>query len=84
MDEYICSIFMNGALSFCCLSLSLLVLRCPHRTGLQTFAIHNTCEDSLLATPLIIDLVVMTELMTRVTYKTDDMKVRSLEFMVCC
>ena len=31
---------------------------------------HNTCEDSLLASPLIIDLVVLTELMTRITYKT--------------
>jgi len=40
--------------------------------GLNTIAIHNTCEDSLLASPLIIDLVILTELMTRITYKTND------------
>ncbi|CAF1236814.1 unnamed protein product [Rotaria sordida] len=40
--------------------------------GLNTIAIHNTCEDSLLASPLIIDLVILTELMTRITYKTSD------------
>ncbi|CAF1154990.1 unnamed protein product [Adineta ricciae] len=40
--------------------------------GLSTIAIHNTCEDSLLASPLIIDLVILTELMTRITYKTNN------------
>ncbi|KAJ2747759.1 Myo-inositol-1-phosphate synthase [Coemansia sp. BCRC 34301] len=41
--------------------------------GLNTISIYNTCEDSLLASPLIIDLFMMTELMTRVAYrvKTD-------------
>jgi myo-inositol-1-phosphate synthase len=38
--------------------------------GRSTIAVHNTCEDSLLSSPLIIDLVVLTELMTRVRYKT--------------
>lgn len=42
--------------------------------GKQTIVLHNTCEDSLLAAPLIIDLVILTELMSRVTYKTDSMK----------
>lgn len=41
--------------------------------GRQSISIYNICEDSLLATPLIIDLVTVTELMTRVEYKTDDM-----------
>ncbi|VDO79640.1 unnamed protein product [Heligmosomoides polygyrus] len=36
--------------------------------GLQTFVIHNTCEDSLLATPLIYDLAILTELATRIRY----------------
>ncbi|KJH50406.1 inositol-3-phosphate synthase [Dictyocaulus viviparus] len=36
--------------------------------GRQTFVIHNTCEDSLLATPLIYDLVILTELMTRIHF----------------
>lgn len=34
--------------------------------GEQSVVMHNTCQDSLLATPLIIDLVVLTELMQRV------------------
>ena len=42
-------------------------------TGLNTISIHNTCEDSLLAAPLIIDLIILSELMTRITYKTDAM-----------
>ena len=32
----------------------------------------NECQDSLLATPLIIDLVLLAELLTRVTYRTDE------------
>ena len=34
--------------------------------GRNTIALHNTCEDSLLASPLILDLVLLTELVTRV------------------
>jgi len=41
--------------------------------GKSTISMHNVCEDSLLACPLIIDLAIVTELMTRVTYKTEDM-----------
>ncbi|KAG7855861.1 hypothetical protein KL939_004325 [Ogataea angusta] len=37
--------------------------------GHNRISIHNVCEDSLLATPLIIDLLVMTEFLSRVTYK---------------
>lgn len=37
--------------------------------GHNRISIHNVCEDSLLATPLIIDLLVMTEFCTRVSYK---------------
>ncbi|ORC92915.1 myo-inositol-1-phosphate synthase [Trypanosoma theileri] len=39
--------------------------------GQQTVVLHNTCQDSLLAAPLIIDLVVLTELMERVSVTTD-------------
>lgn len=39
--------------------------------GHQTISLFNICEDSLLASPLIIDLVVITELMTRITWKAD-------------
>lgn len=38
--------------------------------GHNTIVIHNTCEDSLLAAPLIIDLVVLTELCERIQWKT--------------
>ncbi|KAJ1919422.1 Myo-inositol-1-phosphate synthase [Mycoemilia scoparia] len=39
--------------------------------GLSTISLYNTCEDSLLASPLIIDLFMMTELMTRVSYRVE-------------
>jgi len=34
--------------------------------GINTISMHNTCEDSLLASPLIIDLVIITELCERI------------------
>lgn len=37
--------------------------------GLNTVLIHNTCEDSLLAAPIIIDLVLLAELCERVKFK---------------
>jgi myo-inositol-1-phosphate synthase len=40
--------------------------------GTNTIAIHNTCEDSLLATPIIIDLVILGELMSRISYREGD------------
>jgi len=40
--------------------------------GHNTVSLHNVCEDSLLATPLIIDLVVMSEFLSRVQYKRKD------------
>ncbi|KAI1350866.1 myo-inositol-phosphate synthase [Xylaria sp. FL0043] len=42
--------------------------------GHQTISIFNVCEDSLLASPLIIDLVLVTEIMTRIQWRahTDD------------
>ncbi|KAJ9066868.1 Myo-inositol-1-phosphate synthase [Entomophthora muscae] len=39
--------------------------------GRNTISLYNTCEDSLLASPLILDLVLITELMTRIEYKTE-------------
>lgn len=39
--------------------------------GKNTIVIHNTCEDSLLAAPLIIDLVVLTELFERVVMRAE-------------
>lgn len=37
--------------------------------GHNRISVHNVCEDSLLAVPLIIDLVVMTEFLQRVRYR---------------
>lgn len=40
--------------------------------GTNTIVVHNTCEDSLLATPLILDLVILAELCTRIKFKTPE------------
>ncbi|KAF2736093.1 inositol-3-phosphate synthase [Polyplosphaeria fusca] len=37
--------------------------------GHQSISIFNVCEDSLLASPLIIDLVLVAEMMTRIEWK---------------
>lgn len=37
--------------------------------GHNRISIHNVCEDSLLATPIIIDLLVMTEFFSRIKYR---------------
>ena len=41
--------------------------------GENIISIHNTCEDSLLAAPLIIDMIILMELFTRVTLKNETM-----------
>lgn len=35
--------------------------------GMNTISLHNTCEDSLLAAPLILDLALLTELCERIS-----------------
>lgn len=40
--------------------------------GHNTLVIHNTCEDSLLASPLILDLVILGELCTRLQIKRNE------------
>jgi len=37
--------------------------------GRSNINIYNECEDSLLATPLILDLAILTELLTRIKYR---------------
>ena len=39
--------------------------------GKNTIVMHNTCEDSLLAAPLILDLVLLAEIITRIELKKD-------------
>jgi len=41
--------------------------------GRNTIVLHNTCEDSLLAAPLIFDLVLLTELCQRIHFKSEQM-----------
>lgn len=40
--------------------------------GTNTIVLHNTCEDSLLATPLIYDLVILGELCERIKVQRKD------------
>ncbi|KAF0411257.1 Myo-inositol-1-phosphate synthase [Gigaspora margarita] len=42
--------------------------------GKNTISLYNTCEDSLLASPLILDLAILAELMTRIEYRVKDME----------
>ncbi|KAL3907888.1 MAG: hypothetical protein SGPRY_010010 [Prymnesium sp.] len=42
--------------------------------GTNTIVMHNTCEDSLLATPLILDLCILADMTSRIKYKRADMK----------
>jgi myo-inositol-1-phosphate synthase len=39
--------------------------------GRNTIVMHNTCEDSLLAAPIILDLVILAELITRIEMKKE-------------
>lgn len=40
--------------------------------GKNTLALHNTCEDSMLTAPLILDLIMLAELCTRIQVKRDE------------
>lgn len=46
--------------------------------GHNRISVHNICEDSLLATPLIIDLLVMTEFLSRVKCSKDNGEYESM------
>ena len=37
--------------------------------GTNTVVLHNTCEDSLLAAPIILDLVIVAEIAERILVK---------------
>ncbi|XP_023217118.1 inositol-3-phosphate synthase 1-A-like isoform X1 [Centruroides sculpturatus] len=46
--------------------------------GHNTIVVHNTCEDSLLASPIILDLVILTEICQRISFRVgDDQKFES-------
>ncbi|KAF9421297.1 hypothetical protein HW555_002769 [Spodoptera exigua] len=40
--------------------------------GTNTIVVHNTCEDSLLAVPLILDLVLLADLFSRLAFRETD------------
>ena len=42
--------------------------------GHNTIVMHNTCEDSLLAAPIILDLILLAELLERIEIKTENME----------
>jgi myo-inositol-1-phosphate synthase len=48
--------------------------------GHQTISLFNVCEDSLLASPLIIDLVVLAEMMTRIQWKASSNEVADKDY----
>lgn len=39
--------------------------------GTNTIIMHNTCQDSLLAAPIILDMVLLAEMATRINFKVD-------------
>ena len=43
--------------------------------GRSNIVIHNTCEDTLLAVPLILDIIIFSEFFSRITFKKEDINV---------
>ena len=43
--------------------------------GTNTLVIHNTCEDSLLAAPIMLDLFLFMELFQRMTFQSNGCKI---------
>jgi len=42
--------------------------------GKHTLVVYNVCEDSLLAAPLILDLILLTEIFERIEYSVNGSK----------
>lgn len=42
--------------------------------GRHTLAIYNTCEDSLLAVPIMLDLIMFAELFSRISFEEEEFK----------
>jgi myo-inositol-1-phosphate synthase len=72
MDEYTSEIFMGGKVSYFPLLQAQAFyvtsrILCYTIVAVQnTIVMHNTCEDSLLAVPLIIDLAILCEVSERI------------------
>lgn len=72
MDEYTSEIFLGGKVCYHIIVLYLCAqqhhLHSSHdHRNQNTIVMHNTCEDSLLASPIILDLVLICELCERIT-----------------
>lgn len=53
--------------------------------GTNTVVLHNTCEDSLLAAPIILDLIIVAELAERILIKKGTyLYLRSLLYISFC
>lgn len=51
--------------------------------GTNTIVMHNTCEDSLLAAPIILDLVLLAELSTRIELKSEaEVQLLQLSYLI--
>jgi myo-inositol-1-phosphate synthase len=48
--------------------------------GKSTISIYNVCEDSLLASPLILDLTILCELFTRIDYAAEETQGKFVSF----
>ena len=52
--------------------------------GTNTVVLHNTCEDSLLAAPIILDLVIVAELAERILIKKGKHLQQHLNYFTYC
>lgn len=50
--------------------------------GRHTMAIHNTCEDSLLAVPVMLDLILFSDFLTRIRISTNNQE-KTLDCTLC-
>ncbi|KAH8162270.1 hypothetical protein CIB48_g5981 [Xylaria polymorpha] len=71
LDEYYAEIFLGGhqTISYVQVHKLLALIKILGELISLEYSIFNVCEDSLLASPLIIDLVLVTEIMTRIQWQ---------------
>lgn len=50
--------------------------------GQHTLVLYNICEDSLLAAPIIMDLVILTEIFERIQYKIGEENFKSFNYVL--
>ena len=70
LDEYTSKCVYCGLSVRLSVCISCVLWRRIFMGGTNTIVVHNTCEDSLLAAPIMLDLVLLMELSTRIQYRT--------------